>query len=343
MMMAQDVEMPGLSPDGDRALLRGRLQQLLLVGGVVLLGLICPFPFGGHLWTRVFDLAHAPVFFFMVLAAAGFVDPGSVGLSQQYGRLRAVRTLEIIRISGGCFLVGCLGEFLQAFSGRSPSAGDLIANGAGVASGSLWLCSRQVVGRRRVWSVIAVFGLLACATIGPVFGIWGAIQQQIDFPMLASFERSSDLRAWHGQNARISRTADWASAGQYSLQVDLSPGRFSGANLIWPVRDWSDYDRLRWDMHNPATTPISVTVMIYDVFHMFQAYQSADRFHATVEIPPASLYELSIDLTDVATAPEMRTMEMNKITAVELVVEDLPTSRILYLDNMRLVGDPVSE
>ena len=343
MIMARNGEMPSRSPDGDRALLRGRLKLMLFVGVVVLLGLICPFPFGGRLWSRVFDLAHAPVFFFMVLAVAGFVDPGSVGLSQQYGRLRAVRTGEVILISGGCFLVGCLGEFLQAFSGRSPSAGDLIANGAGVASGSMWLVSRQVIGRRRVWSVVAVCGLLAGAMIGPVFGIWGAIQQQIDFPMLASFERSSDLGAWNGQNATIGRTADWASAGQYSLQVDLSPGRFSGANLIWPVRDWSGYDRLRWDIHNPATTAISVTVKIYDLPHLFQGYQPADRFHVTVEIPPASVYEVSIDLTEVATAPETRAMDMKQITAVELVVEDLPTSRILHLDNMRLVGDPVSE
>ena len=342
-MIAQDGEMPSLSPDGDRGLLRGRIKLLLLVGGVVLLGLICPFPVGGRLWSRIFDLAHAPVFFFMVLAVAGFVDPGSVGLSQQCGRLRAVRTGEIMLISGGCFLVGCLGEFLQAFSGRSPSTGDLIANGTGVASGAMWLCSRQVIGRRRVWSVIAVFALLACAMIGPVFGIWGAIQQQVDFPMLASFERSSDLGAWNGKNATIGRTADWAIAGQYSLQVDLSPGRFSGVNLVWPVRDWSDYDHLRWDMHNPAATAISVTVKIYDVPHMFQGYQRADLFHTTVEIPPASVYELSIDLKDVANAPETRAMDMKQITAVELVVEDLPTSRILYLDNMRLVGDTVSE
>ena len=341
-MIAQDSEMPSLGR-GNRGLLRGRIKLLLLVGGVVLLGLIFPFPVGGRLWSRLFDLAHAPVFFFVVLAVAGFVDPSSAGLSQQYGRLCEVRIGETMLISGGCFLVGCLGEFLQGFSGRSPSAGDLIANGAGVASGAMWLCSRQATGRRRIWYVIVVFGLLACTMIRPVFGIWGAIQQQVDFPMLASFERSSDLGAWTGHHATIRRTAEWASVGQYSLQVDLPSKQFSGANLVWPVRDWSDYDRLRWDMHNPGTTAISVTVKIYDVSHTFQGYERADRFHTTVEIPPSSVYELSIDLADVAAAPETRAMDMKQITAVELFVEDLPTPGILHLDNMRLGGDAGSE
>jgi hypothetical protein len=338
MTIAQNSEMPCLAP-GDRGLLRGRIKLLFLVGGIVLLGLILPFPVDGRLWSRIFDLAHAPVFFFVVLAVAGFIDPGSIGLSQQFGRLCAVRTGETMLISGGCFLVGCLGEFLQAFSGRSPSAGDLIANGAGIASGVMWLRSRQATGKRRVLYVVVVFAVLACAMIGPALGIWGAIQQQVDFPMLASFERSSDLGAWSGHHAKIRRTAEWATAGQYSLQVDFSPGRFSGANLVWPVRDWSGHDRLRWDIHNPSATPISATVKIYDVPHTFQGYERADRFQTTVEIPPASMHEFSIELTDVAAAPETRAMDMKQITAVELFVEDLPAARILHLDNMRLVRD----
>ena len=92
--------------------LRGRKWMLVLVGASTLLGLVYPFPLMGRLWSQIFDLAHAPVFFLLLTACAGLVDPLSIGLSPRFVQLRKLAEREIMLMAVGCLLLGCAGEFL---------------------------------------------------------------------------------------------------------------------------------------------------------------------------------------------------------------------------------------
>lgn len=308
------------------------------VAGLMLLVLVFPFPVDGRLWNHLFDLAHAPAFCFLLLAVTGFVDPGSIGLSRRLSVLREVRSGELMVLAGGCLLLGCVGEMLQAFAGRSPGVGDLLANTAGVISGVCWISSRRVSGRRRwLLSAIALIILLA-AVVRPIAGIRGALLQRADFPLLASFERSIDLGAWAESHSSMQRTTEWASDGSWSLRVDLFPGRYSGVNMTWPLRDWRGYDQLRWDLQNPGNTPLRLVVKIFDRPHRLAGFDPSDRFESIVEIPPGGRHELVIDLDEVAQAPESRPMDLRKVNGVELFAIDLASHRTLFLDNMRLVN-----
>lgn len=336
--MTTTVENPVCTtrPPAEVQPLRRRICLISLVGAGVLLGLILPFPVGGRLWSQLFDLAHAPVFCLLLIVCAGFFDPGSVGLSPQFVKLRHIAAGETLLLAGGCLLLGCLGEFLQMFAGRSPSAADLAANCAGVLSGALWVRSCCVVkGRRRWWQAAAVC-ILVLAIARPVLGVWGAVQQSADFPVLATFERHIDLDAWAEIRSSMQRTTEWSTDGHHSLRVELFPGRFSGVNLIWPTTDWRGYDRLTWDIRNASADPLRLTLKIHDAQHVRGGYDPRDRFHFRFEVAPGTVDSLSVNLADVAVAPDTRTMEMSEIAGVELYAADLQRGHILMLDDLRL-------
>jgi len=322
--------------------MRGRIWLVPLVASCVLFGLVFPFPFAGWLWGELFDLGHAPVFCALLLAFAGFLDPCSIGLSPRYGQLHRVATGETMLLSGGCLLLGCVGEFLQTFVGRSPAVGDLVSNAAGVLSGTLWMRSRATTGGRQQLLVIVAFMILALATLKPALGVWGAVVQKHDFPLLASFERSVDLGAWTEQQSTMRRTSEWASHGEHSLQLDLSPGRFSGITMIWPIMDWRGYDLFTWDIHNTTSAPIDLTLKIHDLLHFNRGFEPADRYEIHFEVLPTTVHSLSVKLADIAVAPESRSMNMDQIALVELFATDLPAAHTVLLDNMRLRIDESS-
>ncbi|MEO2037075.1 MAG: hypothetical protein ABGZ35_33800 [Planctomycetaceae bacterium] len=322
-------------PVDDRQI-RRRLILFLLVGGCVLLGLVFPFPVGGRMWSHLFDLAHAPVFCLLLVVSAGLLDPGSIGLSPRFVKVRKLTAGETMVLAGGCLLLGCLGEFLQIFVGRSPSASDLAANAAGVLTGVLWMRSCRAIGGQRLLLVSAALIVLVSAMVRPALGVWGAIQQASDFPVLASFERPVDLGAWAEIGSSMQRTAEWSSDGTHSLSVNLFPGRFSGVNMIWPMGDWRGYDRLSWDIRNTSTTSVRLTMKINDRQHAREGFDPQDRFEFSFVVAPTAVHSLSVDLNDVFTAPNTRTMCMDQIAAVELFAVNLQQSHTLMLDHMRL-------
>ncbi len=330
-----------LVPSAGVRTLRGRRWMLVLVSASVLLGLVCPFPLVGRLWSEMFDLAHAPVFCLLLTACAGLIDPASIGLSPRYVQLRKVAAGDTMVLAGGCLLLGCTGELLQIFAGRSPSAVDLTADGAGILSGIFWMRSRRVIGCGRLLLTLAASTVLASAMARPALGIWGAMQQRSDFPMLASFERRNELGAWAENRSTIQRTTKWASDGTHSLRLDLFPGGFSGISMIWPVSDWRCYDRLNWDIRNTKAIPLKLTVKIYDLCHTRGGFDPTDRFELGFVVPPGAVHTLSLDLSAVSLAPQTRPMRMDQIAGVELFTAQLKESHTVMLDNMRLVKNPI--
>lgn len=322
--------------------MRGRIFLMALVGGAALLGLVFPFPLVGRLWSQIFDLAHAPVFCLLLIACAGLIDPASIGLPPRFVHLREVGAAETVLLAGGCLLLGGIGELLQVFAQRSPGAADLAANGAGVLSGVLWIRSRSASGRGRLLLTLTSLTVLVSAMVRPTMGIWGAVQQRSDFPLLASFERRSDLGVWAEQRSTIQRTREWATDGTHSLRLKMFPGGFTGVNMIWPVQDWRGYDRLNWDIHNTKETPLRLTLKIYDLRHTHGGFDPADRFEMRFLVPPTAVHSLSVDLSAVLAAPETRSTNMAEIAGVELFTARLRETHTVMLDNMRLVKDTVT-
>lgn len=317
----------------------GRMVVLAVVAICTLVGLVFPFPVDGRLWNELFDLAHAPAFCGLLLIVAGFIDPSSIGLSSQAFRIRYIRSGELMVLSGACLMLGFLGEFLQAFVGRSPSAKDLVANAAGVSSGVFWIVSRRHRGKPKALFVVAAVLTLGLAIVSPVLGIRAAVQQRREFPLLASFERRNELQIWETVNARISRTSQMVSNGQCALLLEVFPGDFSGAVMTWPVQDWHGYELLSCDVRSLMDAPVMLTFKIYDEQHANSGFEPDDRFETTVEVKPGKFRNHNFRLSDIENAPATRTLDLRHIAGMELFVVQPQHAGKLIVDNIRLL-DP---
>ncbi len=317
----------------------GRIAVVVLLATLTLIGLVFPFPVDGRIWNEVFDLAHAPAFCFLLLTVAAFVDPASVGFSAQAYRLRRIQSGELMVLAGACLMLGFLGEFLQAFVGRSPSFGDLAANAAGVGSATLWVHSRRRRGAlRNLFAGVAIL-ILGLAVARPVLGIRGAVQQWTEFPLLASFERPNELQIWETDNARISQTSEWVSDGHSALQVELFPGECSGAAMSWPVPDWKGYEWFSCDVKTLGTESVELVIKLHDQQHANNGFEPEDRFERVVEVRPGDFRTIRIRLSDVADAPATRSLNLEQIAGIELFVEQPLHAMTLIVDNIRLLGD----
>ena len=66
---------------------------------------------------------------------------------------------------------------------------------------------------------------------------------------MASFRSGHELTRWIFQECRTARSPLHATDGAMSLRLDLGPGTYPGEILLdWPVRDWSGYRTLRFDV-----------------------------------------------------------------------------------------------
>jgi len=244
-------------------------------------------------------------------------------------------------VAGGCMFLGSVGEFAQSFAGRSPSVKDLVANAAGVAVGSLWIIASGQAGRtRHLQAALGVLVLLT-AIARPILGIQAALRQRAEFPLLASFEDLGDLNIWEPHNATLSQTPTAATHGQAALRLQIWPGEFSGATMIWPIRDWRGYQHFQCDVQNTGDSDIRLTFKIYDVAHARTGYESTDRSELTATITPGGFQNVQFTLLDLQATPGGRSMNMGRIAGIELYVAGAKEDLVLYVDNLRLSGESV--
>ena len=175
------------------------------------------------------------------------------------------------------------------------------------------------------WLLLAA--LVACA---PTFA------QTNNLRLLAGFEDKAALRQWDTQGASIERALQNASQGRWALQLTLAPGRYPGL-ILEPgsplLVGWDDYDLLRFDVFNPQTNPVSLTVRIDDT-------QSADfgsRYNeGFVMRPGKNVIELGVHR--LRTSDHKRNLDVSRLKQFMIFASDVQSPLVLFLDNLRLEG-----
>ena len=138
---------------------------------------------------------------------------------------------------------------------------------------------------------------------------------------------------WSAGDARATRVQQHATAGQWSLLVELPAGQqYSGISLIEPVAEWSTWQELVMDIFLADDVPLKVTVKIQDAEHDNDYY---DRFNRVIRLSPGP-NEVRILLSDVATAPRTRSMDMRGISSLTLFAVSPEQTRTIFVDNIRL-------
>jgi beta-galactosidase GanA len=150
--------------------------------------------------------------------------------------------------------------------------------------------------------------------------------------VLDDFESAESLSRWRGQ---LELSTDGATHGRRSLKATLFPQDIISDEL---PRDWRGYDRLLFDIHNPAASPILLGVRIYDELADDVAVeQRSESFLADRKlllIPGMNHVEVKLPGLEVSSASRPLALDRIRRFAVSAKGLDGPTP--IYVDNLRL-------
>ncbi len=325
----RDVAAPGYA----------RLILVPVLAVVLVVVLLYPFPMEGRSWNAIFNLAHAPTFLMAFLFVVGILDPQVIGVRGSGDPIIAMSGRRIVLLAIALCLFGGLCEFGQTLVGRSASIRDGVANSTGVLAGMIWCVSRRTAsGLKRLFLTAAAPAFILPMSIFPIRELLETQRQRTEFPLLASFERSAELLAWEPHEAEMTMAQEWASHGQSCLKLTGKRGtRFPGASFIWPVGDWRGYSNLQIDIHNPGDAVLQVRLNISDRFHATTSFEPTDRFRTVIDVPASSTQTVMIDLSEVASTPVNREMDLSQIALVDVHMTEADEVKTVMLDNIRLL------
>jgi hypothetical protein len=251
---------------------------------------------------------------------------------------------KTIAIGAWIFMVGggCLTEIVQSFIGRSASWHDVAANTLGVTAGVLWASGRTYRSRqiRRRTTAVAILLLCVAAARVPIV-LADCLIQQMERPMLASFERPLEMIRWKSHNCKISRVNEHATHGRFAIRLEPGEKDYSAFYCRKPLAGWSDYKTLAVDVavdvaHGNAGGPEEVQLIVQIQDHISaRTSEPSDRYERLFRLRPGT-HEMKISLADVADAPQGREMDLDSISVLCFTLINLDRPHVLHIDNVRL-------
>ena len=235
------------------------------------------------------------------------------------------------------FVAGLAIELFQYWTSRKPDVEDLVKNMLGALIAVVMFSpSTDTVNKHGLLAARVVLAMIVCFQgywlSSILYDEWNMRQQ---FPLLADFESFTEVGRWEG-DIPFYRSDEQQASGDYSLKIELDTSRYSGIDMNYLVSDWQGYDSLTLAVNNPHSEPLPVTIRIHDKHHAGNGRLYRDRFNRGFLLQ-RGWNGLSIDLHDIAGAPESRQMDMSAIVNVSIFVVDQKTVKTIFLDNIRLV------
>ena len=280
-------------------------------------------------WREFWDLGHIPLFV--------FIGYWIYRLKPYLQTKTLVLQLLILLVIGS--LTGGAIELLQKLTERQASLSDLMLDLVGI-SFSLVLFSRKVA-TLKLHLKLGLYGiclaLLMIVLWKPVNMVLEEVSAYQTFPVLAEFENDRELSAWTG-NASYQLSKEFVREGDYSLKVTLKKKRYSGVELIYFPRDWSDYTHLQLYVYNESTRLFPLHISVYDRHHKKIDFPYLDRFTGRYEIKPG-WNEVRIAIDQIEHAPKKRLMDMTDIQGLRLFRINGQAGKTFYLDSIRLIRE----
>lgn len=256
-----------------------------------------------------------------------------------YALWRAERSFErlVVEVALLALVLGGLSELVQAGIGRQAAWSDL---GRDLAGGLLGLALAPLrPGLLKTW-LIRLFRVGVCGAV--LLSLIPFLQVAVDdliawrqFPLLSGFETPFEASRWSGSVRReVERLVSFS--GQAGLRLNLDTQRYAGIGLRSFPRDWQDFRHLSLQVYNPDPKPLQLYFRIHDHDHRASGNAYTDRFN-TRFLLRQGWNNLQVKLAEVAAAPRGRQLDLSRVAGLNLYVDKLDRSRIIYLDEVRLL------
>jgi len=243
---------------------------------------------------------------------------------------QVTRALIVVLIT---LLLGVLVEIIQNGLNRTPDVGDLYRNMLGASVAILFfLPNREFISRVALIALKGIVIILILIQLVPV-GIALVDEQQarFDYPILADFQTPFQAGRWTGRTAfRVVNTID--RPGNYALDVTLTTAKYSGANLKYFPEKWEPYTWFEFSVYNPSMEPLTLICRIHDKDHN---NEYNDRFNRSY-LFAHGWNSVQISLEEIREAPEGRQMDLTRICSVTIFAVQLPHSRHIRIDDLKL-------
>lgn len=234
-------------------------------------------------------------------------------------------------------IVGASIELLQGRFHRTPSVSDLFRDIIGALVAIAFLArQRKDIPNKLVRTFQAAATLLV---IGALFPLAAAVTDEYaarkSFPVLSNLESPFELSRWECETG-CSIAKGVAPNGGGALEVPLKTTLYSGASLKYFHRDWRGYAFLTFNLFNELDAPLRITCRIHDKWHEDRGNKYSDRYNVNLTLNPG-WNNIRIPLSDVASAPKERRMDMAGIRSIGFFVTRLKKEMNIYVDDLAIV------
>ncbi|MFH1701747.1 MAG: VanZ family protein [Candidatus Zixiibacteriota bacterium] len=316
---------------------RSTIYFVIILFFIIAFGFIKP-PGKSFLLQSISNTAHIPAFGFLALSL--------LGLSRHILHQKLKNPFHHYAIAFGISsLLGILTEYIQMFGPRDADIWDVVRNEAGIIiflGFCLWrdtkpvsLFSATIKNLRK--ALFVLLSLMVVLSLAPI-ALWGGayLYRNNSFPVICEFDSSLEEVFWEIDQAKISRVSgpeEWGKVdGDKVCQVKFIPDQYSGFGILEPVRDWSFYNYLEFEIFSPLDSISRIAIRIEDYRH---DSNYSDRFNRLIEINPGH-NAIVIPLSEIQNGPQDRKLDMNSIAAIVFFAVRPAQPFTLYFDNIRL-------
>ena len=243
------------------------------------------------------------------------------------------------RIGAACITVTCVGlgtELLQLhITDRFFSWGDVGMDLMGGATALLWRARRNLT-RQQATLTAVVSMALVCVNFVPLGRVLvDEYRSGRDFPLLAGFETSIELRRWASDRVALTRVTLPRVQGNSSARITLTTDKYSGVSLQYFPGDWQGRSALAFQVFNPGQ-PLTLHYRVHDALHRDEMQTYDNRYNGRTLLAEG-WNEIIIPMTDIIAGPKGRQMDVTKIRGFGVFVVQQKERRVLFLDNVRLL------
>ena len=244
-------------------------------------------------------------------------------------------------LSAAILVAGVMIELVQNGLGRELDWQDVVRNMVGGWLVMVWRQPPRVADR---WlSAAALWPLRGLVTILLVFQIVSVVEVGIQqyrmarqLPVVFDIGEPQSVHFWSGNVARVPAPE---GASGHSLEIKMGTAKYSGASLNNMPGDWQGYQQLAFELFNPATSSLQMSLRINDSVHDRGNNAYNDRFNISFIVEPGwNTYR--IDLSDIESAPATRLMDMADVRRLGFFASSLSTPRSVFLSDLRLSRSP---